>query len=81
MKESKYLNHVIEEKSRTQYLSNNYRLWHQLTSKILEFFNEHESAPFQISLFQNFVAEWEDKINQLSLVSIALQAAKQFSGK
>lgn len=71
----------IQEKSRTQYLSNNYRLWHQLTTKILEFFNEPESAPFQISLFQNFVAEWEDKINQLSLVSIALQAAKQFSGK
>lgn len=81
MKESKYLNHVLEEKSRTQHLPNNYRLWHQLTTKILDFFNEPESAPFQISLFQNFVAEWEDKINQLSLVSIALQAAKQFSGK
>ncbi|CEP09222.1 hypothetical protein [Parasitella parasitica] len=55
------------------------KLWHQLTTKILDFFNEPESAPFQIPLFQNFVAEWEDKANKLSLVSIALQAAKQFS--
>ncbi|KAI8971864.1 hypothetical protein BDF20DRAFT_825235 [Mycotypha africana] len=55
------------------------KLWHQLTLSILEFFKEPNSAPHQISLFQNFVAEWEDKINKLSLVSIALQAAKQFS--
>ncbi|KAK4514718.1 GTP-binding protein [Mucor velutinosus] len=55
------------------------KLWHQLTTKVLEFFKEPESAPYQISLFQNFVAEWEDKTNKLSLVSIALQAAKQFS--
>lgn len=56
------------------------RLWHQLTTKILEFFEEPESAPFQLSIFQNFVAEWEDKINKLSLVSIALQAARQSTG-
>lgn len=56
------------------------RLWHQLTQLILDLFEEPESAPFQVRLFQSFVAEWEDKINKLSLVSIALQAAKQFSG-
>ncbi|KAL7315832.1 26S proteasome regulatory subunit [Mucor circinelloides] len=55
------------------------KLWHQLTTQILDFFKEPESAPYQISLFQNFVAEWEDKANKLSLVSIAIQAAKQFS--
>ncbi|KAI8352077.1 hypothetical protein BD560DRAFT_409073 [Blakeslea trispora] len=55
------------------------KLWHQLTQLILDLFEEPESAPFQVRLFQSFVAEWEDKINKLSLVSIALQAAKQFS--
>jgi 26S proteasome regulatory subunit N9 len=47
----------------------------------LDFIKEPESAPFQIGLYQNFVADWESKINKLSLVSIALQAARQFSGK
>jgi 26S proteasome regulatory subunit N9 len=55
-------------------------LWHQLTTQVLEFFQEKESAPYQISIFQNFVAEWEDKINKLSLATIALKAATQFSG-
>jgi 26S proteasome regulatory subunit N9 len=58
-----------------------HRLWHQLTLKIIEFFKEPESASFQVRVFQNFVAEWESKINKLSLVSIALQAASQFKGK
>lgn len=57
-----------------------YRLWHQLTLQILEFFKEPGSDPFKVSVFQKFVAEWEDKINKLSLVTIALQAAAQFSG-
>jgi 26S proteasome regulatory subunit N9 len=52
-----------------------------LTQKIIEFFKEPESASFQVRVFQNFVAEWESKINKLSLVSIALQAASQFNGK
>ncbi|KAG2202556.1 hypothetical protein INT47_012550 [Mucor saturninus] len=55
------------------------KLWHQLTTKILDFFQEPASAPYQIAIYQNFVAEWEDKINKLSLVTIALQAAHQFT--
>lgn len=52
-----------------------------MTTKILDFFKEPESAPYQIAIYQKFVAEWEDKINKLSLVTIALQAAHQFKGK
>ncbi|KAG0174973.1 26S proteasome regulatory subunit [Apophysomyces sp. BC1015] len=54
------------------------KLWHQLTRKIMDFFQEAESGPFQLSIFQQFVAKWEDEINTLSLVTIALSAAKQF---
>ncbi|KAI8329850.1 hypothetical protein BC941DRAFT_442059 [Chlamydoabsidia padenii] len=54
------------------------KLWHQLTQKVLEFFKQAESGPFQVSIYQQFVAEWENKINRLSLVTIALQAASQF---
>lgn len=51
------------------------RLWHQLTQSILEFFEKPESAPHQIPLYQKFIADWESKINKLSLVSIVLKAA------
>ncbi|KAI8097699.1 uncharacterized protein BX664DRAFT_293380 [Halteromyces radiatus] len=54
------------------------KLWHQLTQQILEFFKQPESGPFQVPIYQQFVAEWENKINRLSLVTIALQAAAQF---
>jgi 26S proteasome regulatory subunit N9 len=83
MKESKVSLRVQTRSLLYIYVANIHaiRLWHQLTTQILEFFKKPESSPYQISLFQNFVAELEDKINKLSLVSIALQAAGQFSGK
>lgn len=57
------------------------RLWHQLTQSILEFFEQPESAPHQIPIFQQFIAEWESKINKLSLVQIALRAASNCARK
>lgn len=57
------------------------RLWHQLTQSILEFFEQPESTPHQIPIFQQFIAEWESKINKLSLVQIALRAASNCSRK
>ncbi|KAI7868022.1 hypothetical protein BDF14DRAFT_1725421 [Spinellus fusiger] len=54
------------------------KLWHQLTVKVLEFFKEPASGPFQIPMYQQFVSEWSSKINTLSLVSIALKAATHF---
>lgn len=57
------------------------RLWHQLTQSILEFFEQPESTPHQIPIFQQFIAEWESKINKLSLVQIALRAASNCTRK
>ncbi|KAI8579184.1 hypothetical protein K450DRAFT_243163 [Umbelopsis ramanniana AG] len=55
------------------------KLWHQLTQKVLEYLNEPESGPYQISLFQKFVVDWESKINKLSLVYIGLTTARKFT--
>ncbi|KAJ2959642.1 hypothetical protein NQZ79_g4915 [Umbelopsis isabellina] len=55
------------------------KLWHQLTQKVLEFLKEPESGPHQISLFQKFVVDWENKINKLSLVFIGLTVAQKFT--
>ncbi|ORX47061.1 PCI-domain-containing protein [Hesseltinella vesiculosa] len=53
------------------------KLWHQLTEQVLALFKQPESGPLQVAVYQQFVAEWESKINRLSLVTIALQAARQ----
>ncbi|CAG8617789.1 11495_t:CDS:2 [Acaulospora morrowiae] len=56
------------------------KLWHQLTLKIEEFFAIPASGPFQIQLFQNFISDWENKMNKLKLVTLGLSVMKQFSG-
>ncbi|CAG8543724.1 7217_t:CDS:2 [Ambispora gerdemannii] len=55
------------------------RLWHQLTLKITEFFENSASGPFQITLFQHFISDWESKMNKLKLVTLGLSAAKQYT--
>ncbi|KAI8063183.1 hypothetical protein BC940DRAFT_307765 [Gongronella butleri] len=55
------------------------KLWHQLTQQILDLFKQPESGPLQVPIYQQFVAEWESKINRLALVTIALQAARQLN--
>ncbi|RUS25028.1 hypothetical protein BC938DRAFT_472729, partial [Jimgerdemannia flammicorona] len=55
------------------------KLWHQLTLKVEEFIAEPASAIFQIPLYQHFVADWEEKMNKLKMVTIGLTAAKQYA--
>ncbi|CAG8455222.1 8328_t:CDS:2 [Paraglomus brasilianum] len=55
------------------------KLWHQLTLKIEEFFSLPSSGQFQIPLFQNFISDWENKMNKLKLVTLGLTASKQFN--
>ncbi|CAG8573312.1 538_t:CDS:2 [Ambispora leptoticha] len=54
-------------------------LWHQLTLKITEFFENPASGRFQITLFQHFISDWESKMNKLKLVTLGLSAAKQYT--
>ncbi|OLL21850.1 putative 26S proteasome regulatory subunit rpn9 [Neolecta irregularis DAH-3] len=56
-----------------------FSLWHQLTNILLEFFQHRESAPARMSMYTVFVSSFQDKINQLKLAILGLQAARQCS--
>ncbi|OIW26405.1 hypothetical protein CONLIGDRAFT_683390 [Coniochaeta ligniaria NRRL 30616] len=53
------------------------KLWHQLTNKLLDFFNDPRSAPQRLAFYQTFILKFADRINQLKLVDLALKAATQ----
>ncbi|KAF2261015.1 hypothetical protein CC78DRAFT_536047 [Lojkania enalia] len=54
------------------------RLWHELTNKLIEYFDTPESAKQRISLFETFIKSFANKINQLKLVTLGLNAATQY---
>src|SRR2546423_2685631 len=56
------------------------KLWHQLTNTLLEYFRSEESVPQRLSIYETFILSFADKINQLSLVTLALRAATQIKG-
>ena len=56
------------------------KLWHELTSTLLEFYELPESAPQRIILYDTFVNNFAGKINQLRLVTLGLSAASQYKG-
>ncbi|KAK3070794.1 26S proteasome regulatory subunit [Teratosphaeriaceae sp. CCFEE 6253] len=51
------------------------KLWHELTDILTTFYHEPQSAPQRIPLYEGFVKTFADKVNQLKLVGIGLQAA------
>lgn len=55
------------------------KLWHQLTLAIFEFLDHPLSPPFQVDFFENFVREFEAKLNALKLVDIGVRTSKQLS--
>jgi len=57
------------------------KLWHELTEKLLEYFNHPESAKQRIPLFDTFIKSFANKVNQLKLVKLGLNAAKQYRGR
>jgi hypothetical protein len=56
------------------------KLWHQLTDSLIEFFNNPQSGPQRLSFYRTFILTFADKINQLKLVTLALNAATQCKG-
>jgi 26S proteasome regulatory subunit N9 len=57
------------------------KLWHQLTETLLEYFFSETSAPQRLPIYKTFILSFADKINQLSLVALALRAATQIKGE
>ena len=57
------------------------KLWHELTDLLVEYFNNAQSGPQRIPLFETFIKSFADKINQLKLVALGLRAAFEYQGK
>jgi hypothetical protein len=57
------------------------KLWHELTDKLIEYFEHPESAKQRIPLFETFIKSFAKKINQLKLVTLGLSAAPQIKGR
>jgi hypothetical protein len=56
------------------------KLWHELTDKLIEFFDHPDSAKQRIPFFETFIKSFANKINQLKLVTLGLNAATQYKG-
>lgn len=56
------------------------KLWHELTNTLVDFFQSPESAPQRLAIYNTFILSFADKINQLKLVSLGLQASSQCQG-
>lgn len=57
------------------------KLWHELTNSLVEFFQQEQSAPQRLPLYNTFVKSFAEKINQLKLVTLGLSTASQCKGQ
>ncbi|KAG5652718.1 hypothetical protein H0H81_003969 [Sphagnurus paluster] len=53
------------------------KLWHQLTQKLFQFFDDPESRPYRVDVFEQFVRDFETKINQLRLVEMGVKVSRE----
>ena len=59
------------------------KLWHQLTLQVLDFVQDPCFAQGDglIKLYENFISEFEHRLNPLSLVEIILHVVRQMTGE
>ncbi|KAG8215483.1 hypothetical protein J3R82DRAFT_9114 [Butyriboletus roseoflavus] len=55
------------------------KLWHQLTLKLFEFFDHPLSKPCRVVVFQQFVRDFEPKLNQQKLVELGSRVSKEIT--
>ncbi|KAF2838474.1 hypothetical protein M501DRAFT_935548 [Patellaria atrata CBS 101060] len=53
------------------------KLWHELTDLLIEYFHKEESGPQRLPLFNTFIKNFAEKINQLKLVKLGLETASE----
>ncbi|PSR71632.1 hypothetical protein PHLCEN_2v12485 [Hermanssonia centrifuga] len=53
------------------------KLWHQLTTKLAEFFDHPLSRSYRVDVFDRFVRDFETKLNQLKLVEMGVKVSKE----
>ena len=53
------------------------RLWHQLTLKLVEFFDDPASQPYQVDVYDRFVRDFATKLNPLKLVEMGVKVSRQ----
>ena len=57
------------------------KMWHELTEALVKFFSDPASASQHLSLFNNFILSFAEKINQLKFVVLGFKTAAQASGE
>jgi len=53
------------------------KLWHQLTLKLIEFFDHPASGPYQVDIYDRFVRDFETRLNQLRLVEMGVKVSRE----
>eukprot|EP00008_Paramoeba_atlantica_P003845 CAMPEP_0201490026 /NCGR_PEP_ID=MMETSP0151_2-20130828/24723_1 /ASSEMBLY_ACC=CAM_ASM_000257 /TAXON_ID=200890 /ORGANISM="Paramoeba atlantica, Strain 621/1 / CCAP 1560/9" /LENGTH=396 /DNA_ID=CAMNT_0047875813 /DNA_START=60 /DNA_END=1250 /DNA_ORIENTATION=+ len=57
----------------------NRKLWHQLTTALLDFITKEDYGEKLIPFYENFIRSFESKINQLKLAQIIVHVSKRFA--
>ncbi|KAF9791981.1 hypothetical protein BJ322DRAFT_1026512 [Thelephora terrestris] len=53
------------------------KLWHQMTLKLVEFFDDPLSQEYQVDVYDRFVRDFAAKLNSLKLVEMGVKVSRQ----
>jgi len=54
-----------------------FRLWHQITLKLVQFFDDPLSQSYQVDVYDRFVRDFAAKLNPLKLVEMGVKVSRQ----
>ena len=58
-----------------------FRLWHQITLKLVEFFDDPLSQLYQVDVYDRFVRDFAAKLNPLKLVEMGVKVSRQIDSE